>query len=449
MVLYFHFFFSVKGVKEKSRMQRDRSPLGSSFGSPVHQQSTVSQNEIRMQRDRSPLSSPLGSPVRQPLAVSRQLYSSPRSSDFDLIGYVSVIGVLRTSEAGNSYANIMFKTGAEEKDKLVIKVMYADQHPLLRMKHQPVQLMKLSKGKNNYNNNVTTFFNTKAGASFQTITHELSFESGLNYTSLDSLTRDMGTINVQGNIFWLSADIMTTPNRKQFRNAIITDGVTEMRLTVWNNQTINDIKDEDWYELTDVNVRWFHGIKLETSPITIVSKMEGMTKVKKPDVESYNEKEAASSAGIVEHLENPKITSATAVIEYKCIFCKNIVEKIPNAQFIKCQASECQRRFFAEECPKVVHGMLDITSSGRNLNLTWEIQNISAVVDSTSDADVIEMNLLLLSKKDFRLHYIPKSNSVVKIEVNAPSIDPHSGQLDILDNKENNQSGGGSTQSSA
>ena len=54
---------------------------------------------------------------------------------------------------------------------------------------------------------------------------------------------------------------------------------------------------------------------------------------------------------------------------------------------------------------------------------------ISAVVNLTSNANEIEMELLLLGK-DFRLHYIPKSNSLLKIGVLDPFIDPCSDPFD-------------------
>ena len=397
-------------------MQRDRSPLRSSVASPPAFRSPV---HTQMQRDRSPLRSPVGSPpafpspVRTPSAVARQLQytsqGSRGSQDFDLIGCIVLLGVKRSSGSGNSYFNMLFKTGMDEM--CVIRVMYAEDHPLLELKGKPVKLCHLSIPREEN----TIFYNIKHRAVHTQLNYSLGFSTELDFTGLESINQQMSQVNVQGHLFWLSPNIEETATKKKFRNAVLTDGTTELRLTVWSVPIINDLAEEGWYELNDVNIKPYFGVKLETSPVTVAGRIRNKESVEKPDLQSYLKQERANQLGKISQAVNPTITSATAHVDYSCIYCKKPVSVIQNEQFVKCSNKDCNRRFFAEDCSPQIHGVIDVVVQSSDVTLKWDINNISDIINPTMTTDEMEMSLLMLRKKDFLLEYAIKNNTIVNI----------------------------------
>ena len=43
----------------------------------------------------------------------------------------------------------------------------------------------------------------------------------------------------------------------------------------------------DWYDMSDINIQMYYGLKLETSPVTVVSSITGKRKLSKPNMQEY------------------------------------------------------------------------------------------------------------------------------------------------------------------
>ena len=55
---------------------------------------------------------------------------------------------------------------------------------------------------------------------------------------------------------------------------------------------------------------------------------------------------------------------------------------------------ECQRRFLADDCPPVVHGVLDVVIGSEHRCPQFIIENITYIVDSNDNTDKMEDKLL-------------------------------------------------------
>ena len=123
---------------------------------------------------------------------------------------------------------------------------------------------------------------------------------------------------------------------------------------------MEELKEGDWYDMSDINIKMYYGLKLETSPVTVVSLITGKSKLGEPNLQEYVDIEASHSQDYNEKVENPTILSVSVTQELYCIFCKRVVKKEMNNMFVKCENEGCNRRFLANKCLPVQHGVLDI-----------------------------------------------------------------------------------------
>ena len=59
-----------------------------------------------------------------------------------------------------------------------------------------------------------------------------------------------------------------------YRDCIFKDETGEVRMTVWSMLVIELMQDGLWYLLTDLNVKMYYGVKVETSHVTVVEFVE-------------------------------------------------------------------------------------------------------------------------------------------------------------------------------
>ena len=378
-------------------MQRDRSPLRSPVRSPSA--SAVRRN----------IYSPTSGPVRSPStsAVRRNIYSPTSGTEvIDLIGYVSLIGSLRKGQTGNQYVNVIFKQG--EDKTITIKVMHPVGNTLLSLKDEPVKLYKLSRKGD------TTFFNHKYGSKCDKLEYELPFHSRLLFTPIDEVSEQLTTTNLHGSIFWIDEKIQTTPNNKEYKQAVLKDETGEIRLTVWGVYLMEELKEGQWYDISDVNIKNYYGIKLETSPVTVTSLIMGKKKLNKPNIQEYVDIQTSNSQGNNERIENPTILSVSVTEEFYCMFCKEVVKKEMNNMFVKCDNEKCNRRFLANKCLPVQHGVLDIEVLQKPLSLQFTVDAIANLINPQDDTNKIEEKLLVL--EDIAVTY-KKNGNLVGIEM--------------------------------
>ena len=98
---------------------------------------------------------------------------------------------------------------------------------------------------------------------------------------------------------------------------------------------MGELKEGDWYDMSDINIKMYYGLKLETSPVTVVSLITGKSKLSEPNLPDFVDIEASHSQDINEKVENPTILSVSVTEELYCIFCKRVVKKEMNNMFMK------------------------------------------------------------------------------------------------------------------
>ena len=84
---------------------------------------------------------------------------------------------------------------------------------LLTLKGESVKLCKLSKKGD------TTFFNEKYGSYVDKLDFDLPFNSNLLFTQIGEVSEKLTTKNVNGCIFWIDREIITTANNKKYKTS--------------------------------------------------------------------------------------------------------------------------------------------------------------------------------------------------------------------------------------
>ena len=377
-------------------------------------------------RDRSPLRSPvrLYSPGTPSTPTTP---SSSKTKNINVIGYVSLVGDVRTSSYNkNTYALMIFKTS--DSESLLIKVMSPENEPLLdARKNNTIKLNSVAHRENKM------FYNRRFGSTFEVLDYSLTFSPELMYTPLNAITEEMTRVHCAAYFFWVDKESQFTKNSKEFRNAILKDDTGELNFTVWGNFYTDVLQDEGFHNLADLNVKLFQGIKLETSYTSVVCSVEGKTKIEKPDVEECRQKSERSKVESMEKIINPSIEAVKINKVKKCngLSCNADVIIQTDDKFVRCSKSTCGKRFLMKKAVSVISGVLDITVKKKPISLSFSGENICNIVAITDSDEKMEEKLLLLDEACVITY---NRNNLINIEANEEMEDEYlSGEDNEID----------------
>ena len=91
---------------------------------------------------------------------------------------------------------------------------------------------------------------------------------------MDIKEKDSGVFIVNGCIHWIAETQHNNPGDnnhppKMLRECVLLDNTGNICLTVWQNH-IEKLTENQWYQITDVTIKNYYGIKLSTSPKSII-----------------------------------------------------------------------------------------------------------------------------------------------------------------------------------
>ena len=86
--------------------------------------------------------------------------------------------------------------------------------------------------------------------------------------------KEGGNFVVAGSLKWISDVEVSVKNSKKLRECHLHDGIDHMTCSVWE-KNINLLQENSWYKLTDVSVKRLYGVKLATTPKTLIQKIDG------------------------------------------------------------------------------------------------------------------------------------------------------------------------------
>ena len=159
-----------------------------------------------------------------------------------------MIGEQRKSYSGNRYHDFKIVTG--EKESYNVRYMITKENDDLSTHYEkPVKLRNIARREG------TIFLNEKFGGKVERLTYPLEFQNIVQTKNIIDIVENDAHVNVEGCIHWLGEEEVTKRGTT-FRNAVIKDLSGEIELTVWRHM-INELQEERWYKLTDLNVKMF------------------------------------------------------------------------------------------------------------------------------------------------------------------------------------------------
>ena len=130
-----------------------------------------------------------------------------------------------------------------------------------KLASEPVTLTNIAIGNFGVN-----FYNSYRGSKIVTATEKLNFFKADDViTSLKQIfTKQAGRYTVVGCIKWITeaktVEVKNEKAEKLMREAIIMDeSETHILITVWNQQTIQNLEEERWYKFKDITLKDFYG----------------------------------------------------------------------------------------------------------------------------------------------------------------------------------------------
>ena len=134
--------------------------------------------------------------------------------------------------------------------------------------NKPVMLSHLTKSSGG-----AFFFNAYYGSRVVGV-KKLDFQiNDVEFLSISDVRKQSsGQFNVIGSVRWIS-EISTTPNGKKVRDAVIADVTGHIVISIWENW-IDFIQEGNSYEILNVSIKNYFGIKLNTNTMTLVNKVD-------------------------------------------------------------------------------------------------------------------------------------------------------------------------------
>ena len=136
----------------------------------------------------------------------------------------------------------------------------------------PITLKKITTTSNN-----VKFYNSFRGSLVVEAVNAVDFKvDDKTYITINDVkSKESGQYTVTGCLRWIN-QIQTKQSRSSMsmlRECVLQDETSNICLTVWGSY-ISKLQEDCWYEITDLAVKYYFGIKLSTTPANIIEKKE-------------------------------------------------------------------------------------------------------------------------------------------------------------------------------
>lgn len=343
----------------------------------------------------------------------------------DHTGYVIDVSKLIKSSNDKEYYDIKLRKSPDSS--ITIRIMKKSNPGVHRQTFvdvmkagKPVTFVNINRGSN------VSFFNSFRNSAMVDAKELITFKPDeIKVTPVNELKeKTSGSFTIVGYVKWAGSESTSNKN-KRVRDGVFQDGTGHMPISVWD-KNIDDITDSEvCYEITDVTIRHYFGVKLATTPQTnIISKKSDACQPswENVDINQYNVRESQGKTKLSNVLEDPEILSVNVQLFPICIHksCSKKVNIIPAEPMVTC--SSCDRSMLAKKCKSGFTCLLSIEKDeDKTVDLTVFADTLTSFLETDVlniyKDDVNSLKMTLLSLENISITYNNK-NVITKIEHN-------------------------------
>ena len=351
------------------------------------------------------------SPVKS--NIPNKVFGSPSSTkNLSFTGYIVLISSeSNKSNSGNSFFDVLLKIGGNQFQ--VVRVMERGQEREVFQKHRSKAVTIIVSESNG-----TMFYNVMRGSAVHELKYTLDFEPSIPTTPLGSnLENQVDFIFVAGGIKWIEEERLVKGNFR-VRKSVIKDETGELLLNIWNN-LIDKIKEDHWYQLSEIEVKTYYGTELTTTPVTV---LEEITKHNitwnEETLKNYSKAQKETTSVLC----CPSIIAVEISETLECPKCQQHLSSSSSEKILKC--STCGRKVNVKQCKKKFQGELDVEKDGNSISLVFYLNVVLAYFPKFIGvlAEYADMEDCLLLMNDVDITY-GSHNKLINIKNHIESND--------------------------
>ena len=368
---------------------------------------------------------PFSSPVKS--NVPNKVFGSPSSSKkLSFTGYIVLISSYsNTSSSGNSFFDVVIKIG--ENQFQGVRVMEkGEEREVLKLRSKLVTLIVSD-------SNGTIFYNVMRGCAVEELIYELDFDSNIPTTRLGSdLKNQVDLIFVAGGIKWIKEERLVKVSIR-VRKGVIKDETGELPLTLWNTM-IDRIKEDHWYQLSEIEVRQYYGTELTATKDTVLEEITKGNITWNEEILKHYSKAWKETTSV---LCCPSITAVEISETLECPKCQQPLSANGSEKICKC--GTCGRKVNVKQCKKTFKGEIDVEKDGNSISLVFDLNVVLAhfplFVGVPSEYADMEDRLVLMDDVDLTYG---SHNKLINIKDHVGSDDMSTGTPASASNGEGN-----------
>ena len=230
---------------------------------------------------------------------------------------------------------------------------------------QPITMTNVTK----IEENGMLFFNSNRGSRV----HDASAVQFMNtpveeLKLIDIKDEFSGTFTLKGTIKWLKEATDPNNNGKMVRDGMLADGTYNIPISVWGN-TISEIEEGKYLQLTEVGAKYFHGQKLYTKQATKVIVLDDADP---PHINwdelDLNPASVTPKKNPAPQLVSPEVLSLKLNFYPICAKCSKKITVLPGDDIVQCK--DCMRSMLLENCKCSFDGQLQFEHNSSDITLT-------------------------------------------------------------------------------
>lgn len=338
------------------------------------------------------------------LLIFKLIPTFPSPFSTALQGYVQLVhDIKKSANTCNSYFDFVFQVAEEESRDIRVMIDKGDisKHHLMQMKCQSEQAILLTNLKTPPSGTIFMNQNTTLkdlpSHSIPFVFKPISSNSVTNIATILE-KHNTGVFTISGELTWLGPEATVKDKdkrEKRVRDARITDTTGHMELSLWGNQ-IDQIQDEQFYNLTNCRLKHFYGKKLSTTDETVITTAEKQHILKQSPEKPKN------------IICCPDILNVIVNIYPICNNkdCRKKVAANPGSKILRCHG--CNRSMLLKNCYIEVNASFQLEKENTQKNVTAFAKVLSAFLEEdiynySNKEDELTEKLLLLENVDFYL----------------------------------------------